>query len=75
MDRGRDFTYPGGGLKTAYFVGERPKLGLPTTLVRGGGVHGKRPRISSIDQNELGDCSFESPVHGEEESRGGGSRR
>ncbi len=39
------------------------------SLQGGGGVHGKGPQMAGIDQNELGDGSFESSVHGEEESR------
>ena len=38
-------------------------------LAGGGEIHGKRRQIVSVDRNELGDGSFGSSVHGEEESR------
>ncbi len=50
-------------------MGEGQSWGRLLPLAEGGGVHGKRHQMASIDQNELGDGSFESPVHEEEESR------
>ncbi len=55
------------GLHHAFGGGQ--SWGMLLSLAEGGGVHGKRPQMANIEENGLGDGSFESPVHEEGESR------
>ncbi len=54
LNRAGDFTFPVGDPATASCIGEGPKLGLAVMLPGGAGVHGKQPKIVSVDHNKLG---------------------